>query len=397
MKASASFAIGICLLSAAESELLPPEVLEPCRQVIKEIYDLEYGRAKAVSQQLIAAAADDPAGYVMLARAFWAEQLSGERALSIDRFASSDFFARTTNYQDRLAAESETRFRDLSAEAISRGRAKLAKRPNDPAALYLLGLAYQNLGSFDYSIKGNWWSSFRNGEQTVRYHRELLRVEPGLVDPHLTTGVANYVAAVIPWRVKWLSFLLGYRGSKERGKQELESVAERGQLVADDARTILVLLYARDGQYDKALAKLTELLRKYPQNYLVHLEMGGVALKTRRYDDAISIYRDILSKTETGRDKYDRMEKATVLIRLGVVFRDKGELPVSVDWLRRALAEPKRSPRMTTVAQLELGKTLDLMGLRDEALDNYRAVQAAEDVAGSKREAQTLIARRFHP
>ena len=52
---------------------------------------------------------------------------------------------------------------------------------------------------------------------------------------------------------------------------------------------------------------------------------------------------------------------------------------------------------MITIAQLELGKTLDLMGRRDEALENYRAVQATEDVAGSKREAQTLIARRFHP
>src|SRR6266498_3466536 len=122
----------ICQLSVAESELLQPGVLEPCRQVMTAIYDLEYERAKAVSKQLIATAADDPAGYVMLARTYWAEQLSGERALSIDRFASSDFFARTTNYQDRVDAEAEKRFRYLSAEAISRGKAKLAKQPNDP-------------------------------------------------------------------------------------------------------------------------------------------------------------------------------------------------------------------------------------------------------------------------
>ena len=91
-----------------------------------------------------------------------------------------------------------------------------------------------------------------------------------------------------------------------------------------------------------------------------------------------------------------RSQCAALYNRLGVAFRRKGGLVASAGRFGKALSEEGLSIRSATIARLELGKTLDLMGARAEALKNYRQVIAAEDSAGSRTEAETLMRRPFH-
>jgi tetratricopeptide (TPR) repeat protein len=77
--------------------------------------------------------------------------------------------------------------------------------------------------------------------------------------------------------------------------------------------------------------------------------------------------------------------------RLGVAFRAKNDLPESSACFHRALAQPTISVRSATLAHLELGKTLGLMGQRDDAIAEYRMAAAAPDFAGSRQEAQKLL------
>jgi tetratricopeptide (TPR) repeat protein len=110
---------------------------------------------------------------------------------------------------------------------------------------------------------------------------------------------------------------------------------------------------------------------------------------------AIEIYHDILRKLEAGEGKYADLEKASVFNRLGVAFREKGDLEESAAWFGKALAEPRASARSVTVGKLELAKTLDLLGRREQARQYYLAVAAAEDLAGSQGEAQDLLKRPY--
>lgn len=359
------------------------------------IYSLEYDHAATLSKQMIAAAPDDPAGYVMLARTDWAEQLSAERALTIDRFASSDFFSGTSRYRVKPDAAAERRFLELSEQAISKAKARLAANPSDAWSKYLLGVAYQNQASYDYSLRHDFWSAYKRGSAALRQHKELLRADPDFVDPRLSTGVASYVAASVPWSVRWLTSILGTPGSKQRGTLDLEAVAEKGQLVADDAKTILIVFYTRERNYDKALVKLEELARKYPKNYLAQLERGGVALRQKRPADALALYKEILAKIESRKDGYDRLEKGILFNRLGVALRVQGDSNGAADWFRRTLADKLVSKRSRTIAELELGKTFDLLGRREDARRRYETVRDAPDVAGSQREAEQLLNRPF--
>lgn len=381
--------------AVAQVTLFPPGQLTRIQQGIRDIYNMEYSRAAENFQSMIQNAPEDPAGYAYLAMTYWIEELSAKQELSIERFASSDFFEENPKYRPKVDPAAEERFRRINRQAVEKAWARIGKNPDDRAALFLHGLAYQNLASFETSLKRNWWPAFRAGDRTYSDHKKLLRMEPELQDARLSVGAYDYVAGSLPWHIKLVAMLLGKWGNKERGRKQLETVAEKGVLAADDARILLILIYTREKNYPKALQYLSELHRKYPQNYLVHLDMGGIALLMEEPDRAIGIYQEILQNRDEGKRKYSELERALLYNRLGVAFRHKGELEASIAWFQKALQADELSKRATTVAHLELGKTLDLMGRREDALRNYQIVASAEDIAGTRAEAQGLLRTRY--
>ena len=276
------------------------------------------------------------------------------------------------------------RFQQASERAIEKARARLSKNPGDRAALFLRGLANQNLASFELSQQ-NWLKAYKYGGQTLRDHEELLRRDPAFPDAKLSIGVCDYVAGSLPWTFRWIAVLFGHPGSKERGRLALEAAAEKGALVADEARVVLILVYTYEKRYEKAARLLAELHQKYPRNYMAHLDMGGMALLMNQPDEAIAIYEGILEKAR-GQGAEVRRTAARRLVQPPGCRLPREGRPRSIRGTRsgKALSEEGLSSRSATIARLELGKTLDLMGARAEALKNYRQVIAAEDFAGSR-------------
>ncbi len=383
--------------AVAQVSPFPPELLARIQQGVHDIYNLEYERAASNFERLIKEAPNDPAGYAYLAFTYWVQELNKKQGLSIDRFAASDFFSELPKYALQPDPSFEARFRQASERAIETAQALLQKNPDDRAALFVRGVAYQNLASFEIALRRSWWSAFRYGSKTYRDHRELLRRDPNFHDAQLSTGVYNYVAGSVSWTVKCVGYLLGYRGDKARGKQDLETAADKALLVGDDARVILILINTREKNYPKALEYLSQLRQRYSQNYLAPLDMAGLALRMKQPEKAIAIYEEILRKREAGEPKFAELERAALYNRLGVAFRGKGDLIASAGWFGKSLVESRASARSLTLARLELGKTLDLQGRRDEALAQYNTVAAAEDVAGSQQEAKELLRRSFRP
>jgi tetratricopeptide (TPR) repeat protein len=379
----------------AGTAVFPPEKLARIRQGIHAIYQMDYAGAAKNFQTMIREAPDDPAGYAYLAMTYWVEELSGKQELSIDRFASSDFFTEAPNYRPTVNPEVERKFREVNQQAIEKAQRRLQSNPRDQETLYVHGLAWQNLASFESALKRNWWPSVRAGAKTFRDHRELLRRDPEFHDARLAIGVYEYVAGSLGWSVKWLAFLLGYHGSKTEGKRQLRLAVEKGTLAADDARLILILIDTREKNYQAAFDHLAELKGKYPRNYLVPLDMGGMALLMKQPGKAVSIYREMLDALDRRPSRYTGLEKPLLYNRMGFALRQEGELAAAAGWFDKSLEESDPAARTATVARLELGKTLDLLGRRGEALNLYQAVLQAGDFAGSRTEAQQLLRRPF--
>ena len=379
----------------AQRSPLPPERWEKVRSTVNAVYRLDYETAAAGCREMISRWPDDPAGYVYLARVYWQQLLFTERALTVQRFSRPDYFSEVPRYKVRLDPAAEQRFRAASDEAIGKARLFAQNKPTDPGALYLLGAAYQNEASFQISVNNAWYAGVRAGDQSYRAHRQLLAQDAKYSDARLVTGVYNYTVGSLPWKVRWLALLLGYHGSKEQGVADLETAAAKGEIAADDARTMLVLVHAIERRYDRALAKLEELRQKYPENYLTHLDMAALEILRGRPAAAVGLYQQALAKIEAGTGSYVRLESAIVHNQLGVAYRAMKDYPEAEQWLRRSINSASTSPGTKVLALLELGKTLDLAGRRQQAVVQYRQVVEAQDYAGSRAEASQYLSRSY--
>jgi tetratricopeptide (TPR) repeat protein len=371
------------------------EELVLVRQILKHNYDLDYEVAAELCRTRIDAAPGDPLGYSYLARTRWVQHLNRQGALSLFPYSASDFFANPARYAVDIDLASEREFRQISRQAIETAKTLLKQAPDDLRAKYLLGLAYQNLATFDATVKHSWWSTVMNGERTVKLHRDVQEAMPDFRDAGLAVAMYHYVAASVPWRLRWFTVLIGRTGSKERGKQELEEVARGALLAADDARTLLAVLYTRDGEHEKALEKVRELSERYPRSYLLRLEIGNIFLRMGKPAEAVRAYEQVLHMVQTNTYDYRRLEAGIVQTRLGLAHRAAGNLTLAEQEFRAAADDPSSSERTRTEGRLELGKTLDLLGHRAGALEQYRLLAASAGSAAARREAASLLKKPY--
>jgi tetratricopeptide (TPR) repeat protein len=188
--------------------------------------------------------------------------------------------------------------------------------------------------------------------------------------------------------VRWLAALLGFRGSAEGGRKDLEEVASRALLTNDDARTVLALIYAREKNFTDAGRHLAELRRRYPRNYIVHLDLGSIAMQMRNSDEAARLFREILAALETNQNGYERLDRATVLNHLGTAERAARRYESAIEQHRQSLADTSATARTRAIAHLETGRVYDLMGRRAEAIAAYRQVQSIPEMPGIAQQAR---------
>lgn len=374
------------------AEESPPILNEKLSGLIKQgmasVYNLEYDQGLRIFQQIIRDDPDSPVGYTYVSLTLWIKELNAKKGLAMDRFAAPDFFGESKRFQVKVDRDVEREFRQVTQKAIERAKAALDRRKDDPAALFMLGIAYGNLASFESTLKRSWIPAVRNGGKAYDAHKGLLKRNPPVYDVYQTIAVAHYVVASLPFAVRWLAAFLGRHGDKERAKKELQTVVEKGTFFNDDSRILLSLIYTRERNFPKAFGYLEEVHRKYPKNYLAELALGGIAVLMDKLDLAEEIYQRILKKIDAGTPNYHLLSRGSVYNRLSEVYARRKDYASAERTLRKTLSEEKTDNELVSIAHLQLGKIYDLSGNRPEALKEYQIVLRRDDVAGSHEEAR---------
>jgi len=385
----------LALVASAQSRVgtarkpLSDDIFMRVRPIVDSIYRLDYIHAERLSQQLIQDLPQHPAGYVYRVRVYWSEELSKSRLLSAERVLGMDLFSDAPKFKIPVTPEIGERFRRAADEAIEKTRVWAVQHPNDTDAQFLLGSAYAFKSGYEFSIARARLSASEDAGRTFDVLRDLVRRYPDSVDARVITGAFSIIADSLDLKTKWLAWLLGYRGNLEAGRRDMELGAEKGFIEDDDARTLLAIVYTRQRDFDQAKAKLSELHARYPENYLVHLDIAAVEMLSNRPLQAIDTYRQILAKD------YPKLGRAAVLSRLGVASRMAGDLAESERRLREAAETSTISPVSLAIARLELGKTLDLKGQRGAAVEQYRRVMQNQDFLGLHEDAQRWIRKPY--
>jgi hypothetical protein len=128
-----------------------------------------------------------------------------------------------------MPTEERNAFFRYIEESQAACQAILKQQPRNRDARYFLGSAYGALAAFAITIDHDKREAFRQGKQAYQYHQQIVQEQPDYYDAYVTVGLYEYVAANLPWYVKWIAQIAGYSGTEERSFKYLHlAVAKPG-------------------------------------------------------------------------------------------------------------------------------------------------------------------------
>jgi tetratricopeptide (TPR) repeat protein len=384
--------------SGASSIAPEPAHLEELRVAgVEALYNLDYDKALKDFKEMAQLYPDNPAGPQMLAARVWAKTLYETRRLQSSLYSSQGFYS---SGDDKVDPKVIAEFRNLTREAKRLAELRLRKNPKDIEALHWLGSIEGLKASFEEAVERRHFAALKDGNDAVDHHREVLKLDPTRIDANITLGLYEYAVASLPLPIKIIAGITGFRGSKKKGLQLLESVAAEGRWSRDDAKTLLIVLYTREKRYPEALAHARELMAKYPRNYLFRLEAADalvsqaeVERKNKNLEAAVKAEREAFATFEDL--LHDRSVRDTAARALDLVHFKYGEALLTAGEGERAAKEflaatkvERAEPTLVTMAHLYAARSYDLAGKREDALSQYREVLTRPDIYAAHEEAK---------
>jgi hypothetical protein len=283
-------------------------------------------------------------------------------------------------------------FHTQVTRSIALSEAELRRKPNDPVAMFELGSALGLQASWAATIDGKVMGAFGSARRAYNLHERVLAAAPHRVDAGLIVGTYRYLVASLMLPARWLAYVAGFGGGKEKGLSLIESVANSPTLSQTDARFALVLLYNREGRYAAAQTQLSELRRVYPRNRLLWLESGATHLRAGKPAEAEAVLTEGMRMLAAdkrvrmlGEEGHWRYERGMARVRLR---RAQDAIADLTDALKY-----EQLGWVRTRTHLELGKAADLAGNRQGAVAEYTKAQQSATTSGDTEAANQ--ARRY--
>ena len=355
----------------------------------ERVYNLDYDHAVQGFQKILERHPDDPFAVNHLLAAVMYREMYRMGLLDPGDFADDSFLEAAHKPADPKAV---AQIKALVERASTLEDQRLKANPNDVDALYARGITRAQFATYTGLVERAWISALRNALGARKDHERVLELSPGYVDAKLVVGVHNYVMGSLPTGLKIATSLVGLTGSREKGFQYLEEVAQSHGENSTDARIALVLFLRRDQRYAEALEMLRGLLPQYPQNVLLALEEGSLLRSLHRDGEAEAVYRKIWQSGRSGAFGGSHYELAALY--LGDLLRAEKDYAGAAAAYEMVNEIAKPDAEVLQKANLGAGEMYDLVRKRDLAVKKYDAVIAANS---SSRPADTARKRLREP
>jgi tetratricopeptide (TPR) repeat protein len=347
-------------------------------------YNLEYGQAIADFEAAIAQNPSDPQLHNHLAHAIVFQEMYRNGALESELVSGNNSFLRRPKLNPDPATEK--RFLDEVSKAMELGNARLQKDPKDTAAMYSLGISYGLRSNYYWVVKKSWRDSLRDATAARRMHNRIVELEPNNVDARLVQGLHDYIVGSLPWHYRMFGFLVGIHGDKEQGIKTIQDVARNGKLNKVDAEIFLCVLYRRENQPKRAIPLVADLIRRFPRNFLLRLELSQMYSMANDKEHALEAVREVSALKTRHAPGYDRVAWEKIYYQEGTIQFWYNELEGALDNMKKVVAAPEDVDLNTGVyAYLRIGQIYDMTHRRQQALEAYKkAIAYAPDAEAAQ-------------
>lgn len=371
-------------------ESLPTVISEAFRAA----YSLDEKDAYVAARRAVAIAPEESASHRTLASIVWLDILFKRGSVVSDNYLSGGLKDQVS--LPKPPADLDAEFKRELGRAIELADEKARREPKNVQARYDVGAAYALQASYIATVEGRVMGAMRLAKRAYDAQEYVLANDARRIEAGLVAGTYRYLVASLSLPVRWMAYVVGFGGDKERGIALIEA-ATRAPETHIDAKVALILVYNRERRYADALRVARELQQEFPRNRLFVLEEGSSAIRAGRAAEAEAALT-------RGLAAHDRDERRKIPGERAIWLHKRAVARVAQRRLTEAQADLDMAMQHQPIdwtrgrIQLELGKIADLQGRRPQAVAAYgqaRALCAANNDTVCAGEAGRLQSRPF--
>ena len=385
------------LASAAEAQTPapaapPPRIGAPAisaasaRQLhaaFEHLYSLDFKEARALFEAVIRAEPKSATARVFLASALLYEILAHQGTLLTQLFTPSNEFLRANRLPPDPALK--RRFHELTAEARQLAETRRQQNPDDPDALFALGLLNGNLANYAAGVDGEYVRGFRAGERAQAYHERLRKLRPDIHDTGIVLGIHQYILGSLPAAARFFLFFVGARGNRLRGVDYLEDAARQGEYLRTYGQILCGIVYLRAEDIPRARAIAEDLHARYPRNQIFALELARAYRLEKNYAKALESSRALQAELSAHPHNPRLVGPEDALLEIAFAEAAQGDPRRALATLGQVDAVVGGNKRVEAQAALESGKLFDQLGQRAPAQAAYdKVIRLAADPSATK-------------
>lgn len=376
MKRLAFWMLVVFLSGACRAQTGPEASFEAiAKKGIDEVYNLEFEKADADFDRLVAMAPANPAGHFFHAMVLWWKIM-----IDIDN------------------EQYDRQFYDSLDSVIDLCDAVLKKDEDNVDAIFFKGGAIGFKGRLAFH-RDDYLAAANAGRKALPLVQAAQELAPDNIDILLGSGMYNYYADVIPQEYPFLKPVLLFipPGDKKRGLEQLKLASEKGRYASTEAAYLLMQIYMYyEKDYTQALRIVIGLHDRYPNNMLFYKLVGRCDVLLGDWTASEQVFSDILARVQKGERGFDALAEREAEYYLGQYALFMRQLDSSLkhfyhcDEMSRSLDKNGPSGFMI-MANLRIGNVYDLQGKRDLAIVQYQKVTGWHDYKGSSGQAEQYL------
>ena len=356
-------------------------------------YNLDYDQSIASYEKALAENPNDPILHNHLAHALLYRELFRDGALESELVSGNNSFIRRPKLEP--PADVEKRFFAEIDRAMQLCQARIAKNSRDTVALHALSVSFALRANYGFLVRKSWRASLSDSSQAHKYDNQVTALEPDNYDAKLLQGGYDYIVGQLSWSLRALGFLAGFHGDKQRGLRTIEEVAVKGKENRVDAEIVLCALYRREGQASKAIPLVSQLIQRYPRNYLFRFELAQMYGALGNRASALSTLSEIARLKQESVPGYERVPWEKIYYETGNLEFWFDDLDRALDNLKKVTGTPEQLRELDlntgVLALMRQGQIYDLQNHHNLAVNAYKQAVKFAPEAEAARESQHYI------